>query len=134
MVGQDPAAMMAGGGKAMLQRWFMTLMVRTSNPEAPASLGTYTANVQQILHTMNINSPLWSGIRPMGSGTLDRLLLLVDSPEIVLTELYLCTLGRRPTEKELARAKDHIERRGKDRALEDLFWAILNTDEFIFNH
>ncbi len=140
MVGTDPAAM-AQSGREMLKRWFFTLMARTSNPDAPAALGTYTANVQMILRALSVDSPLWSGVRPLGGGTLDDLLLYDDQPESVIAKLYLSAVGRRPTEAEVRRCMNHVERRkeeltknGKERGLEEVFWALINTDEFIFNH
>jgi hypothetical protein len=140
MVGTDPAATETSG-RAMLKRWFMTLMVRTSNPDAPAALGTYTANVQQILQALNVNSPIWAGVRPLGGGALDEILLYDDSPASVVAKLYLAALGRAPTDAESRRCIQHVDRRrddfkkgGVERGLEEVFWALLNTDEFIFNH
>jgi hypothetical protein len=72
----------------------------------------------------------------------------MDTPQRIET-LYLATLTRKPTEKELARAArfideavregdralspDEKDRRYK-RALADLFWVLLNSGEFFFNH
>ena len=140
MVGSDPAGMELSG-RAMLRRWFFNLMVRTSNPDAPAALGTYTSNVQQILQALNLSSPVWSGLRPLGGGTLDQFLLDNDDPSSVIERLYLTALSRLPTEAEMKRCIHHVDRRreeirknGAERGLEEVYWAILNTDEFIFNH
>jgi hypothetical protein len=52
----------------------------------------------------------------------------------VAEELYLRCLGRKPTEAEAAKiAKRLGAAENKAEALEDLFWALLNTNEFIFN-
>lgn len=52
--------------------------------------------------------------------------------------LYLSTLSRRPRPKELASIVEYIDRGGtKSRsksALGDVFWALLNSSEFMFNH
>jgi hypothetical protein len=51
--------------------------------------------------------------------------------------LYFATLGRKPTEKELARVVKYIDDAGKDRMAErlgDVFWALLNQAEFRLNH
>ena len=52
--------------------------------------------------------------------------------------LFLTTLSRRPREAELKRLARYVERGGPgkdpDKALGDVFWALLNSSEFIFNH
>jgi hypothetical protein len=49
--------------------------------------------------------------------------------------LYLATLSRRPTAEELSRVVAYIGRSANEKeALADLFWALLNSAEFIFNH
>ncbi len=53
----------------------------------------------------------------------------------VLHDLYLAALCRPPSESELQTAVAHCERRGDPAAgLEDVCWALLNTDEFLFQH
>lgn len=51
--------------------------------------------------------------------------------------LYLTALGRKPTSEEL-NAFDKTFQNGKDRdpihGLQDVFWALLNSNEFIINH
>jgi len=49
--------------------------------------------------------------------------------------LYLTALGRMPTKPELGTAQKFLK--GNRDALvvyQDLFWALLNSNEFIFNH
>lgn len=57
------------------------------------------------------------------------------SDEEIINELYLAAVCRTPTKKELAASQAHIKSK-KDRiiALEDICWAILNTNEFLFQH
>jgi len=53
----------------------------------------------------------------------------------VVEELYLRTLSRYPTSQERERADIVITRAGDARrGLEDLFWALLNSKEFLYNH
>ncbi len=47
--------------------------------------------------------------------------------------LYLATLSRKPNPREMSRAVRFIEA-GDKNALADLFWALLNSGEFFFNH
>jgi hypothetical protein len=44
-------------------------------------------------------------------------------------------LSRKPTEGERARLMQMISESGNpDQGLQDVFWAVLNSREFIFNH
>ena len=55
-------------------------------------------------------------------------------PEII-TELYLAAVCRKPSEKELAASMAHIAVKNDPVvAFEDICWAILNTNEFLFQH
>ncbi len=55
--------------------------------------------------------------------------------ESVIRELYLAGLSRVPTEHEMSTALEHCKSRGDLVAgLEDVCWALLNTDEFLFQH
>jgi hypothetical protein len=52
--------------------------------------------------------------------------------------LYLAALGRKPTAAESAKLVDYVEEGGptgdSTQALADVFWALLNSSEFVFNH
>ena len=50
--------------------------------------------------------------------------------------LYLAALARRPTRPESALANELLAARGGDvpAALEDVWWALLNSNEFILIH
>jgi hypothetical protein len=54
----------------------------------------------------------------------------------IVDELYLTALSRNPTAAERKRLTEYIEKseNNKQRAVEDVLWAILNTREFMFNH
>ena len=52
--------------------------------------------------------------------------------------LYLVTLGRRPRVEELKRLAGYVDGGGatgdRRQALGDIFWALLNSSEFLLNH
>jgi hypothetical protein len=53
----------------------------------------------------------------------------------MIGELYLTALSRTPTAAERKRLSDYIDNaKDKQRAVEDVLWALLNTREFMFNH
>jgi mono/diheme cytochrome c family protein len=51
----------------------------------------------------------------------------------LVQELYLATLSRYPTDGELQKAVAHVERY-RDKGVEDLQWALINSLEFMVNH
>jgi hypothetical protein len=55
-----------------------------------------------------------------------------------VTALFLSTFARRPTPEELDKFTSYVDRGGatgdKKRALADVFWVLLNSPEFLFNH
>jgi hypothetical protein len=58
----------------------------------------------------------------------------LESPGRIET-LYLATLSRRPSADELDRSLAYIHQApSESAALTDIFWALLNSAEFIFNH
>jgi hypothetical protein len=56
-------------------------------------------------------------------------------PEEILDDLFIRTLGRRPSEAERHKLLALVEANPKERAgYDDIFWALLNSTEFEFNH
>lgn len=69
------------------------------------------------------------------NGYLASLLSLDPGPEEVVENLYLRTLCRPPTAEEQSRWSAELTQASSRReAAEDLFWALLNSREFAFNH
>jgi hypothetical protein len=92
-------------------------------------------NLSQALHLLNGDN---TNNRIQQGKVLGPLLEQKKSDPEILEHLYLRALCRPPTEGEkkslqetLAAAKDPKEKR---EILNDIFWAILNSKEFIFNH
>ncbi|MFO0970088.1 MAG: hypothetical protein U0793_31435 [Gemmataceae bacterium] len=52
-----------------------------------------------------------------------------------IREIYLWVYARPPSEDELRTVRDYLSAEGSRReAYEDVFWALMNTKEFLFNH
>lgn len=65
-----------------------------------------------------------------------RKALKANKPDAeIIAELYMAAVCRQPTPAELEASLKHIAAKGdKVVALEDICWAILNTNEFLFQH
>ncbi len=139
-VGTDTFAGMPPGTRA-IQAWsykiesqFMDAFSRPDpSMDPPCERDTHISVVQS-LHLMNSK-----GIQAKLSRTGGRARQLASSgksPEEIVRELYLASLSRPPTPEELAVASATFTAAGATRqtATEDVFWALLNSAEFVFNH
>jgi hypothetical protein len=58
-----------------------------------------------------------------------------SDPREIATELFLRCYGRAPTEEELAKLESYWSAADeRPKVFHDLFWALLNAKEFMFNH
>lgn len=91
-------------------------------------------NVGQVLHLLN-SQDLANKISH-ASGRAAKLSRQYTDDEPIIRELYLAALSRRPTEQELAAAREHLQGASQTRRenVEDLTWALINSLEFVFNH
>ncbi len=66
---------------------------------------------------------------------IPKLIKTKKTPEERITELYIRCFSRKPTNDELAKLVPAlIQSKDQTQALDDLFWALLNSREFLFNH
>ena len=89
-------------------------------------------NLSQALHLLN-GDTVHKRIRD--GGRIPALLKAGRSAREVVEELYLDCVGRVPTEAEWTGIAAHLDGvEDVTPVLEDLFWALLNSKEFLFNH
>ena len=90
-------------------------------------------NLLQALH--QLAGPTFTAKLSEKGGRVDRLLQRQASDEAIIEELYLAALCRFPTETEQAGLRSMIGRRDSRReAMEDLLWAMVNSEQFLNNH
>jgi hypothetical protein len=67
---------------------------------------------------------------------IDRIAAKGRSPRDRLTELFMSGLARRPARDEMTIANKLLIARGgnEKEMLQDMWWAILNSNEFIMQH
>ena len=68
-----------------------------------------------------------------------RMLAEGKKPEEIIEEVYLRSLTRKPTAEEVKQLLGQVNSAGdnakeKELILNDVFWAVLNSKEFMFNH
>ena len=114
------------------RNYFLTAFGR-SNRDTPCSCEVSTSpTLSQALHLLNGEST--SGKIDEG-GVVQKLLDQHKDALAVVNELFERCLSRQPTSKERdALAKKLSTSEDVNQTLTDLFWALLNSNEFIFNH
>ena len=95
-------------------------------------------NLSQALHLLN-GQTVHRKIEQ--SQVVGQMLKDKKSPDEIVEELYLRCFGRKPTPDELtaigaAMPKEDDKNKAQDtkKVLDDVFWALLNSEEFMFNH
>ncbi len=88
--------------------------------------------LSQSLHLLNGDT---TGNRISAGGLIARRLGEKKTPEAIIEELYIRCLSRKPTAAEMKKLTGLMaEEKDKRVALEDVFWSLLNSREFMFNH
>lgn len=112
--------------------YFLTTFGRsTRNTVCSCEVNT-DPNLSQSLHMLN-GDTIEGKIR--NGGMIQGLLKEGKTLDQVIEAIYVRCLTRKPTADELAKVKAAVAGEPNPQpALEDVFWAVLNSREFVFNH
>ncbi len=123
------AVQIADGGTST---YFLDTFGRSPRETVCAGDAKTDPTLSQSLHLLN--GPTLEGKIQQGA-VVKKLLAEKKTPEQVIETLYVRCLSRKPTADEVQKLKAVMaEEKNEQKALEDIFWAILNSREFVFNH
>jgi hypothetical protein len=101
--------------------------------EETADRGIFQGTIPQALMIMNGSLP--NGEIGRKNNRLDKILGQFPAPEERLERIFLTVLCRRPTPAEASKFLPYVKASGpKNVAYEDVYWVLLNSSEFLFNH
>ena len=112
--------------------YFLTTFGRAKRETVCSCEVKMEPNLSQALHMLNgdtVNSKIAAG------NLIGRRIEEQVPHEQIIEEMYIRCFTRKPTEKEMTNLLAIVaEQEDKKQALEDVFWALLNSREFLFNH
>ncbi len=112
--------------------YFLTTFGRATRETVCACEVKMEPSLSQALHLLNgdtVNTKIRQG------GLVKQFADAKLPADEVISRLYISCLSRRPTEAELTKLRPlFAEGNDYSQACEDIFWALLNSREFLFNH
>jgi hypothetical protein len=123
-----------GAQEEQRRRWMQQFVVAFENDENDEST-TFNGTIPQAL--MMMNSELMEKACSIERGSF--LFESMSSPgneAQKIQELYLAALSRNPTKSEIGKVQKMLKSYGNQKLMgyQDLFWALLNSNEFVFIH
>jgi hypothetical protein len=112
--------------------YFLTTFGRATRESVCSCEVKLEPTLSQSLHMLNGDA---TTNRIRQGGLIAKRLAEKKPPEQIIEELYLRTLTRRPSPEEMTKLQVALkDEPDKAKGLEDVFWALMNTREFVFNH
>ncbi|WP_417394453.1 DUF1549 domain-containing protein [Gimesia chilikensis] len=113
--------------------YFLTTFGRAKRDTVCSCEVRMEPSLSQALHLLNgdtVNSKIVQG------KFVDSRIKAGKKPLEIVDEMYISCLTRKPTDKEYSTLVQVLDENKKDEqnALNDIFWSLLNSREFIFNH
>ena len=119
---------------SQVQHYFLKLFGRPARASVCECERAVGASMAQALHLMN--SPQLESKLNHAGGQVAQLTRRHKDDVVLAQQLYLTVFNRMPSKMEQERVVQHLGSRRfhRQKAAEDLVWAMMNSMEFIFNH
>jgi hypothetical protein len=115
-----------------VSNYFLTTFGRPQRETVCACEVRLEPTLSQSLHLMNGDTV---GPKIQAGNLIGKWLQEKRPPAWMIEQLYVRALARPPRPEEMTKLVAAVEKNpNKQQALEDVFWAILNSREFMFNH
>jgi hypothetical protein len=121
-----------------LQERILQGFILTFDNDEGDEADTFSGSVPQALLMLNgdltnsTKNPLISGLKPLPNSTIGRILTGRGDAAAKIRKIYLAVLVREPSPAEITRCKRYLEESGGGiAAYQDIFWALMNTTEYI---
>ena len=112
--------------------YFLTTFGRATRTTVCSCEVKTEPNLSQALHLLNGSA---TNEKLQNSPVVKRLVKELKEPAKVIDELYMRCVGRPATGDERVKLMVFVDKaKSKEQALQDVFWSLLNSKEFLFNH
>jgi hypothetical protein len=115
------------------QSYFLDVFGRPQRISACECERVNEASLAMVLHLLNSDEV--QGKLARAGGRADKLAKDTRPDTEKITELFLLTQAKRPTEEQLQVALEHLAKneKNKKQAYENILWALINSKAFLFN-
>jgi hypothetical protein len=120
----------AGGGGG---NYFLDVFGRPSRESACSCERRNEPTLAQVLHL--VNGSTYTNAIENAENSLNQQLKAEATNEAIIEDLYLAAFSRKPSEGEALKMANYVtESPERKAALEDIYWSVLNSKEFVFTH
>ena len=123
------------GQQQLAQRNWLGQFTRQMETDEAQEVSTFKGDIQQSLVLMN--GKLMKRATSLEANTvLGKIAASTNLTQIKVQQLFLAALARYPSEDELAQIKQLSTQAqvSEQQFLQDIWWALLNSSEFILDH